>query len=285
MRARIIIVAVATFAIALGGLATVGSSAAPATGHIYLALGDSLAASYQPNDDLRNGYAEQLFQLEQTRVANLRLHKLGCPGERTSTIDTERLCSYEEGSQLDQAVAELEAGDVAFVTLQLGANDLMRCFDFDAGAFDHPCVDALLPKMSERLASIVQTLRAADPDVPIVGANYYDPLLALWTAPGFPPELVRDTNDTWTAANDAIETTYEAAGIPVADLEGAFSTADFDTTVHARGWGDLPLNVARVCEWTYMCPETYGHDIHPTTVGYAIVTRAWETAVETAFAG
>jgi len=88
---------------------------------------------------------------------------------------------------------------------------------------------------------------------------------------------------TFTAALNAIETTYEAAGVPVADLEGAFSTADFDTTVHARGWGDLPLNVARVCEWTYMCPETYGHDIHPTTVGYAIVTRAWETAVETAF--
>jgi hypothetical protein len=61
--------------------------AAPATGGVYLALGDSLAASFQPKGDQHSGYAEQVFQLEQAANPDLTLAKLGCPGERTNTID------------------------------------------------------------------------------------------------------------------------------------------------------------------------------------------------------
>jgi lysophospholipase L1-like esterase len=285
MRRRSILVILATFAIAVGGLATVSSSAEPATGHIYLALGDSLAAGYQPSGVVREGYADQLFQLEQARIPNLRLKNLGCPGETTSSISrARRACAHPEGSQLDQAVAVLAGGDVAFVTLQIGSNDTFRCFDFDAGAFDQACIDALLPKLTARLTSIVGTLRAADPDVPIVGSNYIDPLLALWTAPGTSPDGVRAIADVWTATNDAIEATYAATGVPVADHASAFSSDDFDSVVHVHHWGDLPLNVARICQWTYMCPDTYGHDPHPTSIGYAVLTQAWEAALATALA-
>src|SRR5262245_59242765 len=162
MRWRNIIVLVSTFAV-FGSVAMSTSSAQTAP-PAYLALGDSLAASFQPNGDLRSGYAEQLLQLEQADIPDLRLVKLACPGERTSTIDRpRRLCPYPAGTQLDQAVSVLGSRDVAFVTLQIGSNDLLRCFRFGKAAFDLDCVDDLLPSLQDRLTTIVQTLQAAGP--------------------------------------------------------------------------------------------------------------------------
>jgi hypothetical protein len=82
----------------------------------------------------------------------------------------------------------------------------------------------------------------------------------------------------WHTINRTLAETYAGLGIPVADIEGAFSTTDFDTIVHVRGFGDLPLNVARVCQWSYMC-TTHGEDPHPTTIGYATMTRAVEATL------
>jgi lysophospholipase L1-like esterase len=272
---------VAMFGIVFGSVAAATSSAEPAPGSTYLALGDSLAASYQPSGDMHSGYAEQILQLEQVRLPDLRLVKLACPGERTNTMDVpKKRCPYAEGTQLAQALAVLERRDVAFVTLQIGANDLLRCFGFPDVAFDQACVDDRLPKISARLTSIVGTLReAAGPDVPIVGANYYDPLLAAWTIPGLDHDAVVAIADVWTSFNDMLEQTYAALGVPVADVEAAFSTTDFDTIVHVRGVGDVPLNVGRTCQWTYACSESF--DPHPNTIGYAAMTRAWEAALVT----
>ena len=285
MRLRSVTV-VAAFTIVFGSIATAPSSAAPTPGTAYVALGDSLAASFQPNGDTHSGYAEQILQLEQASLPDLRLVKLACPGERTSTIDRAKpRCPYAEGSQLAQAVAVLGSRDVAFVTLQIGSNDLIRCFGFRAGAFDQACVDALLPKISARLTSIVGTLRdAAGPDVPIVGGTYYDPFLAAWTFPGFDHDAVVAIADVWATFNDTLEQTYAGLGVPVADVETEFSAADFDTIVHMRRFGDVPINVARTCQWTYACSERFGFDIHPNTIGYAAMTRAWEEAIGTALA-
>ena len=274
MRPRIIVVLAAVGVLA--GTVAGPSGAAPRPGTVYLALGDSLAASVQPTGEVRNGYAEQLSQLEQSRFADLRLVKLGCPGETTRTIDVAKArCPYAEGTQLDQAVAVLERGRVGFVTLHVGSNDAFRCFDFRRGEFDMDCVDEALPQITARLTSIVETLRAADPDVPIVGANYHDPLLALWTARGFPSDAVMANAAVWATVNDTIEAAYAGVDVPVADVAAAFDSAAFTPIVHVRGYGDLPLNVARICQWTYMCPEEFGHDLHPTTFGYAVMTQAF----------
>ena len=277
MRLRNVSIVVATFAV-VAGISPPVASAAP-SGTVDLALGDSLAASFQPNGDVHHGYAEQLFQLEQAGIPDLRLVKLACPGERITTIDRpRRLCPHASGSQLDQAVAVLGSRDVAFVTLQIGSNDLMRCFRFRAVAFDQACVDDLLPRLQSRLTTIVQTLQAAGPGVPVVGATYYDPLLAAWNIPGIDPGVVVAIEDVWESFNDALEQTYAGLGVPVADIEGAFSASDFGTMVHVRGLGDVPINVARVCQWTYACSPR-GFDPHPNTVGYAALTRAWEAAL------
>jgi hypothetical protein len=127
-------------------------------------------------------------------------------------------------------------------------------------------------------------LRAADPNVPIVGSNYPDPLLALWTAPGVPDDVVMAIAHLWTSINDTLEQTYAALGVPVADIEGAFSSTDFGTIVHTGLAGDVAINVARVCQWTFACSERFDHDFHPTTFGYAVMTQAWETALATVLA-
>jgi hypothetical protein len=113
--------------------------------------------------------------------------------------------------------------------------------------------------------------------VPLVGATYYDPLLVAWIL-GRDPDDVMAIEDTWEAFNDALEQTYAALGVPVADVEGAFSATDFGTIVHLGRFGDVPINVARVCQWTFACPR-HGFDPHPNTVGYAVMTRAWEAAL------
>jgi hypothetical protein len=59
------------------------AAATPVKASYYVSLGDSLAASYQPNGDLDDGYAEQLYAYERHRVPGLQLHKLGCSGETT----------------------------------------------------------------------------------------------------------------------------------------------------------------------------------------------------------
>jgi hypothetical protein len=223
---------------------------------------------------MHHGYAEQLFQLQQARIPDLRLVKLACPGERTNTIDHQRrLCPYPAGTQLDQAIEVLQSRDVAFATLQIGSNDMLRCFG--EAAFDQGCVDDLLPKIRARLTRIVRTLQTVG--VPLVGATYYDPLLVAWIR-GIDPDHVMAIEDTWEAFNDTLEQTYAGLGVPVADVEGAFSATDFGTMVHLRGLGDVPINVARVYQWTYACSPR-GFDPHPNTVGYAVMTRAWDAVI------
>src|SRR5207302_4600586 len=57
----------------------------------YLALGDSLAQGMQPEAagitvDTDQGYADQLYAIERQRIRALKLVKLGCGGETTSSF-------------------------------------------------------------------------------------------------------------------------------------------------------------------------------------------------------
>ena len=56
----------------------------------YLALGDSLAGSYQlsPSGDVptNQGYVEHLYALARLKIPNLQLVKLACFGESTTSM-------------------------------------------------------------------------------------------------------------------------------------------------------------------------------------------------------
>ena len=121
----------------------------------YLSLGDSLAASVQPIGDpaaqfrTTDGYAEQLLTIAQEGSPKLALVKLGCPGETTTTMVDGGICTYDHGSQLDEAVAFLAAHRqfVAFITIDVGANDF-ACADLS-------CVPDGVAAIQTNLATIL----------------------------------------------------------------------------------------------------------------------------------
>jgi len=250
----------------------------------YVSLGDSLAAGSNATGvgiaytDM--GYADQLYAAMAVDEPKLKLVKLGCPGESTTSMrfgsqfpTIVLSCAtprgykdlYPKGTQLAEAVSFLQAhkGKVALVTIDIGANDLQR-FDVQGNL-----VSCLLEPagcatqaatLVENLKAILSDLRAAaGPDVPIVGMSYYDV---------FAPLCVSDPSLLFVCSrvdgfNGSLVDTYREAGDPVADIAGAF---DNDNLVNAA---------AHVCAWTWFC--SYG-DVHPNTAGYGVIAQAFEQA-------
>jgi lysophospholipase L1-like esterase len=259
------LVALVSLAVA-GGRATAASKAT-----YYLSLGDSLAQGYQPiggpwsplgSSGYNQGYADQLVKVIREPNEQLRLVKLGCGGETTTTMISGRsFCGFTAGSQLAEAVQFLRVhrGEVALVTIDIGGNDVLQP---DGGGV--AAVKANLPLILSDLRD------AAGQTVPIVGMTYYDPFLAqIWFTSFDLVALQAEANSH--VLNGTLESIYGSFGDPVAEVDQAFSNND--TTLQPNG---LPLDVQRICQWTWIC--TAG-DIHPNSDGYAVIARAFENAL------
>lgn len=245
----------------------------------YLSLGDSLAAGVQPIGDpdrafrTNDGYADQLFKIAKQDVRKLKLVKLGCPGETTASMIDGGICRYRLGSQLKEAVRFLKEhrSQVAFVTIDIGANDFPCKVDLS-------CVPAGVASVQSNLPVIMAALRrAAGRDVPIVGMSLYNPFLAYWlTGPEGQQFAQVTTFSAIVPLNDMLEGLFAAAGADMADVETAFSTTDFTTMVPLPGVGQVPLNVARICAWSWVCaPPPLGPDNHLNVDGYSVVARTF----------
>lgn len=239
----------------------------------YLALGTSLAVGFQPNrGETPKGYVDVLWQRMSEQLPGLGLHNVGCAGETSSSMihGIHPHCQYPEGSQLDAAVAFLQAhpGQVAFITVEVGANDFAGACLKDNGRLDRACASDLLPRLQTRLTRIVDALTAAAPGVPIVAMNYYDPLLGFWGLVPGGRALARADQRVWADFNAASEDAYTAAGAAVADVAATFQIDDFTDTVVVPGRGELPVNVARTCQWTWFCTPKFAGDVHANAIGY-----------------
>ncbi len=241
----------------------------------YLSLGDSLSVGEQPLGPdgtgvaTDQGYADQLYAIARVRYPNLRLVKLGCRGETTATMIAGGVCAYEHRSQLVEAVLFLLAHrkSVVFVTIDIGANDF-PCQDSEA------CLAAGFASIGRNLPRILTALRvAAGPTTPIVGATIYDPILGAWLLGADGQALATASVPVFATVNGFLASTYASAKVPVADVQGAFSTADFTPVPELGG---LPLNVARICQWTWVCaPAPYGPNNHANAAGYAAIAQAF----------
>jgi lysophospholipase L1-like esterase len=258
-----------------------GSSASHAKSY-YVSVGDSLAAGVQPIGDAVDlyrtdeGYAEQLLQIARATLPKLSLVKLGCPGETTTTMIAGGICAYPHGSQLDEAIAFLRSHRalVAFVTIDIGAND------FPCQAAE--CVPAGVTAIQTNLPSILAALRdAAGPNVPIVGMTLYNPFLAAWVlGPEGQAYAQFSAIQLMGPVNGLLRGLFEGAGVGVADIESAFSSNDFETLVELPGAGTVPLNVARICMWTWVCaPAPLGPDNHANAAGYGVIAGAFAIAL------
>jgi len=279
--------AVARWTVVLGLMLAAIAWSAPGAGAsapekvFYLSLGDSLAEGYQPiggassrlGAGYNHGYADELFKTARHGYSDtLRLVKLGCGGEDTATMIAGGSCPYPAGSQLAAAVEFLDehAGQVAFVTIDIGANDIFSC------AGDPTC---FVPQVERNLPIIISTLRAhAGPDVPIVGMSYY----AIDNVAWFEDPVAGEISAARSALfNDRLERLYTSNGALVADVEGAFAVTDFATFVDLPGFGPVPLSVYNTCTLTWVCtPPPLGPDIHADTAGYQRIAGAFAEVLD-----
>lgn len=236
----------------------------------YLALGDSLAAGYQPGvgDDRDGGYVGGVLDAVQEDAPKAKLRNLSCSGATTtSMLGTDR-CTYREGSQVDAAVEFLRAhkAKVDLVTIDIGANDVTPCA---RGTVDAACAVRAVATVQRNLTTILGRLRAATgPDTEIIVLNYYNPFLAAWLTGPAGQQVALLTTGLQVLLNNAVAQSAATVGADVADVATAFRS--FDTTVVPTAFGAIPTNVATICAWTWMCAKA---DIHANDAGYAVLAE------------
>ena len=251
----------------------------------YVSLGTSLSVGVQPNGSgiplpTNDGYADQLFDSIKpafdtagTQPRELRLNKLGCPGETLEKMAFGGSCPYLAGSQLAAAVDFLNdnMGKVHLVTIDMGGNDFRNAGCIDT-TVDFDCVDTVSLQIARDLAVVLAALRdAAGPDTTIIGVNYYNPYLASWLDDAAGQVLAVESDKAVAVVTSFLEMTYTTAGIPLADVYAAFESDEFAIMAPAPN-DSLPLSVANICEFTYMCDaDPVGPDIHANNAGYALI--------------
>jgi lysophospholipase L1-like esterase len=225
----------------------------------YLALGDSLAFGVQPNGDFTHGYVNDLFQIFQTE-GTTDVQDLGCPGETSTTFITGGLCAYPLSSQLATAVAFLQAnaGKVSPVTLDIGANDVLKdvdpftctvntsTFNTDLATLDSNLTGTILPELHNAL--LVKGHLKGD----LVMMNYYDPFQNI--CPNSVPFI--------QTFNQHLATDVSGFGT-IVDVYSAF------------GGSGVPNPT--ICAFTWAC--TPAPDIHPNNVGYSVIANTFAAAI------
>lgn len=213
----------------------------------YVALGDSLAANVGVSN-ARDGYVSRVHnQLEIRDGAEYGLRNFGISGETTGTLI--------RGGQLDDAIAFMQSNPVAYVTIDIGANDLLGHLGSD------DCSDDLQnPACQQRMASafatyedniaiILDRIKSAAPDATIVFMRAYNPFsLGFGGAVG----LEVESNETLDAFNDIAAAAAAERNILVAD---AFTPMVGTTAVTTHMLDDPP-------------------DIHPIAIGFDVLAFA-----------
>lgn len=275
------------------GLSLAASASAARLHRYYLSLGDSLAQGMQPDPagitvNTDQGYADQLYELERAQIHDLVLVKLGCGGESTSSMLTGRGnpdaiilgCNPSGGSQMAAAERFLRKHhrrrEVAFVTLDIGANDVDGCAP--QNKIDVGCVVKGVEHIHANLPIIMRRLhKAAAPGTPMASMTLYDPFLQLYLTPGDQTEAL-DINSYAHNFNRALERLYRESRFSIAHVDDAFKTYELSPLASFDGQM-VPPAVAEVCKLTWMCaPEPVGPNIHANKAGYGVIARAFARA-------
>lgn len=240
----------------------------------YLALGDSLAAGYQPGvgDDRSGGYVGGVLDALQDSAPKAKLRNISCSGATTTSLMGTDRCTYPAGSQLAEGVQFLKAhkSKVDLVTIDIGANDVTPCA---RPSVDVACALAALATVERNLTATLSQLRAATgPRTQIVVLNYYNPFLAVWLTGPAGQQAAALSGVLQSLLNAAVARSAATVGADVADVATAFKSTD--TTVTSTAYGAIPTNVAMICALTWMCSRM---DIHANDAGYAVLARTVAT--------
>lgn len=262
-----------------------GSRSSVPTSGFYLDIGASSSLGFQPTGipahnghKTSTGYANYVDTYEAKRGIHLIMRQVGCPGETVVTmLTTTDHCYIPPGRQLWAAEKYLKKkGDSpGLVTIDLGFNDVRACML--GGVVNETCALAGIAHVREDLPKILVDLKAAaGPNVHFIGLEYGDPFLGYYLRGGLEVDVATNTLTIINSLNAALRSAYSAAGIPTANVPGAYRLADTTLTPLANG-SEVPQNVASACAYTWMCtPPPWGPDDHPNNAGYAAIATEIE---------
>lgn len=211
----------------------------------YVALGDSLAATVGV-EGFADGYVSQVHrEVSLNDGAVYGLLNLGKTGESSGTMLL--------GDQLDDAVDFAKTHDVRYVTVNIGANDLLGHLgsaDCSQDLETPACaerIDASLDAYTANIDSITSTIARQFPDATLIFLLAYNPFSL-----GFEDEVAFEaqTNVVLSELNAIAEVAAVENGFLVADAFEAMR----GTTTATTHMTDTPP------------------DIHPNTVGYDVLT-------------
>ena len=217
---------------------------------VYVALGDSLAANVGV-DDPRDGYVSRFHnQLEIRDGASYGLRNFGVSGETTGTLI--------RTGQLDEAVAFMRTADVAYVTIDIGANNLLGHLGSEACSRDlgdpdcRERIEATFDIYGTHVEFILEEIRDAAPEATVLFLTAYNPFSL-----GLGTDLEAQTDETLAAFNAVAAGVASDLGVLVAD-------------------GFTPMQ-RTAGTTTHMLDGT--PDIHPVPLGFDILTGALVVAL------
>lgn len=253
---------------------------------LYVSLGDSYAAGYQPTGPHSgrtgtNGFAYQIPALAARKGYDLKLVNFGCGGATTTSILSSVGCPllgpgatpYPTESQAAAAEAFIRAhsGDIGLITVSIGGNDVTPCA---SASEPTACVVAAVKTINKNLSVLLAGLRvAAGTSVPIVGTTYPDVILGLDLSKSAASRSLALVSVTAfkDLINPALKKQYDSVGGTFVDVTAATGAyGSMTATTDLAPYGTIPVPVAKVCELTFFCQY---QDIHPRTAGYTIIAK------------
>ena len=234
------------------GPGRVNSIEAEGTSYV-VALGDSLAANVGV-DEPRDGYVSRFHaEVERRDDEVYGLRNFGIPGETSGSL--------LNGGQLVQAIDFITNNDIAYVTIDIGANDLLGhmgspdCGDDLQSTVCRQRIEDTLTTYRQTLAAILDELSGAAPDATVVFLQTYNPFsLGLSSFVEF-----ESTSDEIVSDLNAIAAELATArGIAVAD-----------------GFTPMQGTTAATTHMTESPP-----DIHPRAIGFDVLAHALVEALD-----
>jgi hypothetical protein len=236
----------------------------------YMSLGDSLSVGIQPGPadnpgqqalsvPTDTGYSDQLY----------------AKAKRLSPLHEHLGADLADGVRRE--VHARTPGQMAFVTVSIGNNDLDTCLA--PTGVDVACVMRGQQDINRHLRAIGRRLtRAARSGVPVIGTTFYDPFLGLYLQGG---DLAGAAEASQVLAKSINEQTlipgWRRNKVRVARIDVAFGTyLPFSQTVDNPTFGTIPKAVSNVCNYTWFCtPAPVGANIHASKTGYGVIADAF----------
>ena len=218
----------------------------------YVALGDSLAAAVGV-PGYTEGYVSQVHRQLSLRDGTVYgLRNFGVSGETSGTMLIR--------GQLAEAAAFGQNNDVAYVTIDIGANDLLGhlassdCNEVATAAACRTRIDASLEAYQGNLEAILDEIAAAFPEATVIFLLAYNPFSL-----GFEDEVAFESQ-----SNEVLQRLNQIA-VQMAGDQG-FLVAD--------GFTPMRGTTTATTHMTDTPP-----DIHPNVLGYDVLTAAVLTAL------